>query len=71
MKDNQVRLWRQLAGLSSLGITLAASIAIGTAIGIALDRWLGTSPWLMILFFIFGVAAGFTNLMKDLKRWGS
>lgn len=71
MKDNRVRLWRQLAGLSSLGITFAASIAIGAAIGIALDRWLETSPWLMVLFFIFGVAAGFTNLLKDLKRWGS
>lgn len=69
MKDNQVRLWRQLAGLSSLGITFAVSIAIGTVIGIALDRWLGTSPWLMILFFVFGVAAGFANLLKDLKRW--
>ena len=69
MKDNQVRLWRQLAGLSSLGITFAASIAIGTVIGIVLDRWLGTSPWLMILFFVFGVAAGFANLLKDLKRW--
>ena len=71
MKDNQVRLWRQLAGLSSLGITFAASIAIGAVIGIVLDRWLGTSPWLMILFFIFGVAASFVNLLKDLKRWGS
>ncbi|MBZ0160281.1 AtpZ/AtpI family protein [Candidatus Methylomirabilis sp.] len=71
MKDNQVRLWRQLAGLSSLGITFAASIAIGAFIGIVLDRWLKTSPWLMILFFVFGVAAGFSNLLKDLKRWGS
>ncbi len=70
MKNNQVRLWRQLAGLSSLGITFAASIAIGAAIGIALDRWLGTSPWLTFLFFCFGVAAGFLNLLKDLKRWG-
>lgn len=70
MKDDQFQLWRQLAGLSSLGITLAVSIAIGAAIGIALDRWLGTSPWLTILFFVFGVAAGFTNLLKDLKRWG-
>lgn len=70
MKDNQFRLWRQLAALSSLGITFSVSIAIGAAIGIALDRWLGTSPWLMILFFVFGVAAGFTNLLKDLKRWG-
>ncbi|MBI2902523.1 MAG: AtpZ/AtpI family protein [Candidatus Methylomirabilis oxyfera] len=70
MKDDQVSLWRQLAGLSSLGITFAASIAIGAAIGILLDRWFRTSPWLTILFFLFGVAAGFLNLLKDLKRWG-
>jgi len=69
MKDDQVSLWRQLAGLSSLGITFAASIAIGAGIGIALDRWLKTSPWFTILFFLFGVAAGFANLLKDLKRW--
>jgi F0F1-type ATP synthase assembly protein I len=42
--------------LSSLGITFAASIAIGSAIGILLDRWLRTSPWFTILFFLFGVA---------------
>jgi len=70
MKDDQVSLWRQLAGLSSLGITFAASIAIGSAIGIFLDRWLQTSPWFTILFFLFGVAAGFATLLKDLKRWG-
>ncbi len=70
MKDNQASLWRQLAGLSSIGITLAASIAIGAAIGIALDRWLGTSPWCTIIFFLLGVAAGFWNLLKDLNRWG-
>ena len=70
VKDDQVSLWRQLAGLSSLGITFAASIAIGAAIGILLDRWLRTSPSFTILFFLFGVAAGFVNLLKDLKRWG-
>lgn len=70
MKDNQASLWRQLAGLSSLGITFAAAIAIGAAIGIGLDRWLETSPWFTIIFFVFGVAAGFANLVKDLKRWG-
>ncbi|HLC21019.1 MAG TPA: AtpZ/AtpI family protein [Candidatus Methylomirabilis sp.] len=70
MKDDQASLWRQLAGLSSLGITFGAAIAIGAFIGIVLDRWLETSPWLTILFFLFGVAAGFFNLLKDLKRWG-
>ena len=70
MKDDQASLWRQLAGLSSLGITFGAAIAIGAFIGIVLDRWLETSPWLTILFFLFGVAACFFNLLKDLKRWG-
>lgn len=70
MKDNQLQLWRQLAGLSSIGITFAAAIAIGAGIGIVLDRWLETSPWFTILFFLFGVAAGFMNMLKDLKRWG-
>ena len=70
MNDRQVSLWRQLAALSSVGITMAASIAIGAAIGIALDRWFHTSPWLTILFFLLGVAAGFATLFKDLRRWG-
>lgn len=70
MKDDQASLWRQLAGLSSLGITFGASIAIGAFIGIVLDRWLETSPWFTILFFLFGVAAGFMNMLRDLKRWG-
>ncbi len=70
MKDNQLQLWRQLAGLSSIGITFAAAIAIGAGIGIVLDRWLETSPWFTILFFLFGVAAGFMNMLRDLNRWG-
>ena len=70
MKDNQLQVWRQLAGLSSIGITFAAAIAIGAGIGIVLDRWLDTSPWFTILFFLFGVAAGFMNMLRDLKRWG-
>ncbi|MGH8648736.1 MAG: AtpZ/AtpI family protein [Burkholderiales bacterium] len=43
---------------------------MGAAIGIGLDRWLKTSPWFTILFFLLGVAAGFMNMLRDLKRWG-
>lgn len=61
-------LWRTLAGLSTIGVTLAAAIGIGSIIGYLLDRWLGTSPYLFLLFFIFGVAAGFLNLFRDIER---
>src|SRR5690606_27956203 len=45
-----------------IGVELVAALAIGVGIGWALDRWLGSSPWLLILFFVFGAAAGVMNV---------
>lgn len=47
-----------------IGLELVAAVAVGGLIGWAIDRWLGTAPWFMILFFILGVAAGFVNVYK-------
>ena len=33
--------------------------SVGVAIGLLLDNWLETKPWLMIVFFLLGSAAGF------------
>jgi ATP synthase protein I len=63
--EEEFSVLRQLARLSTIGITLVASTAIGLAIGYGLDRWLGTSPWLTLIFTIFGIAAGFLNLFRD------
>ena len=32
---------------------------------LALDRWLGISPWAIIVFVLFGFAAGILNLMRS------
>lgn len=50
--------------LGTVGIQVVISILIGFAAGLSLDRWLGTEPWFMILFILFGVVAGFLNLYK-------
>lgn len=47
-----------------IGTELAAAIFIGVAIGHSLDQWLQTTPWLTLMFFLFGVAAGFLNLYR-------
>lgn len=47
-----------------IGVELVASLIIGVAIGYFLDRWLGTTPWLMLLFFILGAAAGFMGVYR-------
>lgn len=47
-----------------MGVELVAAVLVGAGMGWLLDRWFGTSPWLLILFFLFGVAAGFRNVMR-------
>jgi ATP synthase protein I len=47
-----------------LSAEFAAGILVGAAIGWALDRWLGTSPWGMIVLLLLGFAAGVLNMMR-------
>jgi len=44
------------------------AFAASTAIGVALDRWLGTTPWLMLLLLVMGMAAGVLNAMRAARR---
>jgi ATP synthase protein I len=49
-------------------MTMVAATAIGLAVGYQLDKWLKTSPWLMIVFLLFGIAAGFMNVFREVNR---
>jgi ATP synthase protein I len=52
-------------GLATRAITeLVVGIAVAMGIGWMLDRWLGTKPWLMLVFMPFGFAAGVFNVMR-------
>jgi ATP synthase protein I len=43
---------------------IAATTIVGAGIGWALDRWLQTGPWMLFLFLLLGIGAGFWNLLK-------
>ena len=47
-----------------LSTELVAGVLVGAFIGWALDAWLGTRPWGMIVFFLLGFAAGVVNVMR-------
>jgi len=47
---------------------LVSAVAVGTIIGFILDNWFGTKPWLILIFFFVGVAAGIMNVVKTAKK---
>lgn len=47
-----------------LSSELVAGVAVGALIGWLLDRWLGISPWGLIVFLLLGFAAGILNVMR-------
>lgn len=53
---------------TSVGLMFPASILVGFFIGQLLDRWLGTAPWLTLVFILYGIAAAFRNLFSLVKR---
>ncbi len=49
-------------------MTFVVATVLGLAGGFWADRWLGTSPWLLLVGLGVGIAAGFTNLFRSLKE---
>ena len=47
-----------------LGTELVAAVLVGTIIGFILDTWFDTKPWLIIIFFFLGTAAGLLNVIR-------
>ena len=54
-----------------LGIEMAATLAVGGGIGWFLDRWLDTSPWLLIVFLFLGIGAGLSNAFRLARKYGT
>jgi ATP synthase protein I len=59
---------RAMAGGLRYGVEIVVATVVGFGIGWFLDRALGTTPWLAILFLMLGVAAGFRNLLRAVNR---
>ena len=58
------RTLRSLGALSAVGLSFVVAVVIGAALGYVLDRWLSTSPWLFLLCFFLGLAAGMRTVFR-------
>lgn len=68
MDEKDRKLIRMVGVLSTVGLTLVLATVIGLFVGLKLDEWLGTSPWMTMIFFALGVIAGFRNLFHYARR---
>ena len=50
-----------------ISIELVSAVAVGVGIGWLFDGWLGTTPWLMVLFLFLGFLAGMMNVYRVVK----
>jgi ATP synthase protein I len=57
-----------LGNMSVVGIHLVTCTFVGLAMGYFLDKWLGTKPWGLLFFLVFGIAAGFKNMYMEVKK---
>ncbi|MBM3502871.1 MAG: AtpZ/AtpI family protein [Alphaproteobacteria bacterium] len=52
-----------------VAVEMVASLAMGGLLGWFLDRWLGTTPALLILFIVLGMAAGVRSAYRAAQRY--
>lgn len=60
-------VYRSLTLITQFGINMLVPTLLCAFAGMCLDRWLDTSFWAVILFFV-GALAGFTNIFRMAKR---
>lgn len=60
-------VWQALMMITQFGVNMLVPIFLCSFAGMYLDRWLGTSFWMVTLFFV-GALAGFTNVFRFARR---
>ena len=61
-------LVRALSFLSQIAFLIIGCVAAGVFLGNFLDNFFGTSPWLLLLFSLLGVAAAFKSIYDLAKK---
>ncbi|MGD8327165.1 MAG: AtpZ/AtpI family protein [Sphingomonadales bacterium] len=51
-----------------LSLELVVAVVVGSLLGYGLDRWLGTFPLALIVFFAIGAAAGVKNMLRAVQE---
>ncbi len=68
MDEDLKKTIKALGYVSTIGIAMALSIALGVLIGHYIDKKFGTQPWFFFIGLGLGIAAAFRNLYILYKK---
>lgn len=66
--DNKEDINRKSGIAYAAAFSLFAAVVAGLIAGWLLDRWLGTSPWLLVVGIVLGSAAGFYEFIRTTAK---
>ena len=68
-RESKREIAQSIGALSTVGLSFVLAIVLGAWFGYLLDSWLGTSPWLFLLFFVLGFIGGALNLYRTANKF--
>ena len=73
MRNNPLKKWNMKLNskwirFSAMGLELGLSVIVGLLIGDFLDGFFGTEPWLLLLFLVLGLIAGYRSVFRMLSK---
>lgn len=68
-KGKDGKKYKDLLEIGTVGLEMGLSVVIGVLIGKWLDEKLGTYPWMLILWLVFGFIAGIRSVVRGVNRY--
>ena len=67
-KKERKSIYRAFALITYMGVSVVSCVGLGILIGWLLDGWLGTTPWLLMVFTVLGIIAAIKAMYDMAKR---
>ena len=67
-KKERKSIFRAFALITYMGVSVVICVGLGIFLGWLLDRWFGTTPWLLMVFSVLGIFAAIKAMYDMAKR---